>query len=98
MTENRLNIYKRPCCTPAGTDPDTNRSVGLGPDLGRLEDGPSLAKGQASGLARPARHIHSAGLGVIAATEGEPEFANCRSDLRGRASIRNATSIAPIAT
>jgi len=28
-TENRLHIYKRPCCTPAGADPDTNRSVGL---------------------------------------------------------------------
>jgi hypothetical protein len=28
-TENRLHIYKRPCCTPAGADPDTNRSAGL---------------------------------------------------------------------
>ena len=28
-TENRLHIYKRPCCTGSGADPDTNRSVGL---------------------------------------------------------------------
>src|SRR5450759_5204805 len=28
-TENRLHIYKRPCCTPAGADPDTNRLAGL---------------------------------------------------------------------
>ena len=27
--KNRLHIYKRPCCTPAGADPDTNRSAGL---------------------------------------------------------------------
>ena len=29
VTENRLHIYKRPCCTPTGADPDTNRSAGL---------------------------------------------------------------------
>ena len=28
-TRNRLHIYRRPCCTTEGADPDTNRSVGL---------------------------------------------------------------------
>src|SRR5882672_4618430 len=28
-TENRLHIYRRPCCTAVGAGPDTNRSAGL---------------------------------------------------------------------
>ena len=70
-------LVARGCC--AG--PDTNRSVGLSPDTGSPEDGPCLAKGQACGLTRPARPIRSPGLGAIAATQGKPEFTNCRSDL-----------------